>query len=52
MTVNGRPATVIQSAFSSPEFSEDVALRYENGELDLVALDRLDYQGATSEHSP
>ena len=64
VSVNGRPATVIQSAFSSPEFSEDVALRYENGDLDLVALDLLDHQktptsrpqgnpgGRPGEHSP
>ena len=51
VSVNGRAATVIQSAFSSPEFSEDVALRYENGELDLVALDLLDHRDAPASRS-
>lgn len=41
VTVNGRPATVVQSTFSTHVFRNDVSVKYKTGQMDLVPLEHL-----------
>lgn len=42
VTVDGRQATVIEAEFSTHVFQNDVSVRYDDGEVDLISRDLLE----------
>ena len=43
--VDGQRATVVAATFSTHVFRDDISVRYENGNLDLVPLEKVERSG-------